>query len=192
MIRASQLSPMEKFQNALKDLPQRGEGLHVAILGAANLGVAAHLTEDDMIDAFSAIDRAFKPGEIEDAVSKAILDAEDQAQGKLRQSKPREPMTKAAKAGKILVEDPERTARLQADLIEAGGGEVDPFGPELRAASNPLPDLIPAVPGMEGSEFGGGVISFLREAYHLDDWIFIGSGREGRWKQRSHTKTVAD
>ena len=180
-----------RFFEAVKNLPERGEGLHVAILGAANIGVDAGLTEDAIVETFSAVDRDFKPNEVEEAVAKAFDDDNKATNIKAKLKTP-VPVKKAAKAGKLLLDDPERTARLQAALIEAGGGEVDPFGPVLRAASNPPPDLIPAVPGMEGAEYGGGMLSFLRVAYRPDDRLFIGNGMEGRWKQRSHIKTVAE
>ena len=177
-----------RFREALNRLPQRGEGLHSALLGVCNMGVAAGIKEDVLIETISALDREFKENEIEEAVAKALDDATQATNLKAKLKMPA-PVKKAAKAGKLLLDDPERTARLQASLIEAGGGEVDPFGPDLRAASNPPPDLIPAIPGMEGSECLGGLFTFLRVAFRADDNIYIGTGREGKHRQRSHIKT---
>lgn len=180
----------QKFLESVTTLPQRGEGLHVAILGAANLGVAASLSRDAIVEEISSVDRDFKPNEVEEAVDKALVDAEDWASG-THERKPRTPMTKAVAAGRILEENKERAAQLQAALIEAGGGAVDPFGPELRAASNPPPDLIPAVPGMEGSEHRRDMLMFLRTVFKPEDQLYIGNGMETKFYQRDHVKPVA-
>lgn len=179
---------LQQFQEALATMPRRGEGLHCATLSLANKAKRAGLSRDAAIEAISGLDRDFKPNEVEEAVEKAFADADGQFM-LLRMRKMPAPVKKAANAGKLLLDDAERTARLQAALIEAGGGEVDPFGPELRAASNPPPDLIPAVPGMEGSECPGGLFTFLRVAFRADDKIYIGTGREGKHKQLCHIKT---
>ena len=179
---------LQQFQEALATMPRRGEGLHRATLSVAHKAKKAGLSRDAAIEAISALDRDFKPNEVEEAVEKAFADADDSA--KPRRRKMPAPVKKVAKTGELLLKDAERTAKLQAALIEAGGGEVDPFGPELRAASNPPPDLIPAIPGMEGSEFLGGLFTFLSVAFRPDDKIYIGTGREGKYNQRSHIKTV--
>jgi len=188
MISLTKRGALRKFQRSLESLPDRGSGLHAGIMSCANFGKAASLSKDAVIEAISALDRDFKPNEVEEAVEKAFADADDSA--KPRRRKMPAPVKKVAKTGELLLKDAERTARLQAALIEAGGGEVDPFGPELRAASNPPPDLIPAIPGMEGSEFLGGLFTFLSVAFRPDDKIYIGTGREGKYNQRSHIKTV--
>lgn len=177
----------QQFQEAMAKLPKRGEGLHCATLGAANLGVAAGLSRDAIVEAISSVDREFKPNEIEEAVDKAFADADGSSKRRKKRKVPA-PVRKVAKTGELLLKDAERTARLQAALIEAGG-EVDPFGPGLRAASSPPPDLIPAIPGMEGSECLGGLFTFLRVAFRADDNIYIGTGRERKHRQRSHIKT---
>ena len=163
--------------------------MHCATLSLANKAKRAGLSRDAAIEAISGIDRDFKPNEVEEAVEKAFADADGPSMLRRMRKMPA-PAKKAAKAGKLLLNDAERTARLQTALIEAGGGgEVDPFGPALRAASNPPPDLIPAVPGMEGSECLGGLFTFLRVAFRADDKIYIGTGREGKHRQRNHVKT---
>jgi len=180
---------MQQFEEARSRLPRRGEGLHCATLSLANKAKRAGLSRDAAIEAISGIDRDFKPNEVEEAVEKAFADADGPSMLRRMRKMPA-PAKKAAKAGKLLLNDAERTARLQTALIEAGGGgEVDPFGPALRAASNPPPDLIPAVPGMEGSECLGGLFTFLRVAFRADDKIYIGTGREGKHRQRNHVKT---
>ena len=180
---------LQQFQEALATMPRRGEGLHCATLSLANKAKRAGLSRDAAIEAISGLDRDFKPNEVVEAVEKAFAEADGSPKRRKKRKVPA-PVRKAAKAGKLLFDDAERTARLQAALIEAGGsGEVDPFGPELRAASNPPPDLIPAISGMEGSECLGGLFTFLRVAFRADDNIYIGTGREGKHRQRSHIKT---
>lgn len=192
MISLIQAGALQKFNNALKKLPQRGEGLHVAILGAADLGVAAELSEDAIIEAISALDRDFKPGEIEDAVAKAFADAEDWRNG-MCEVKPRSSMTKAAAAGRILAEDKERAAKLQAALIEKGGGSVDPFSPELRLMSNPQFELVPSIAGIPGSEHRRDMLVFLSLVFfNYADLLYVGNGREAKYYQSDHVKTVAD
>ena len=180
----------QRFFEAVEDLPHRGEGLHAAILGAANLGVAAGFTEDALIEAISAVDRDFKPNEIEEAVDKAMADAEDQSEDMLRGREPRVPATKAVAAGRILAADKNRAARLQAALIEKGGVSLDPFGPEVQASSNPQPELVQPCAGMDGSECRRGVLTFLKTAFHATDILYIGNGMEAKYYQRDHVKTV--
>lgn len=179
---------LQQFQEALATMPRRGDGLHIATLSVANKAKRVGLSRDAAIEAISSLDRDFKPNEVEEAVEKAFAEADGSSKLRKKGKMP-VPVKKAAKAGKLLLDDSERTARLQAALIEAGGGEVDPFGPELYAASNPPPDLIPAIPGMEGSECLGGLFTFLRTAFQYGDKIYIGTGREGKHKQLCHIKT---
>ena len=198
MISLKQAGALQKFNKALNTLPKRGEGLHVALMGLCNRAVVAHLTEDETIEAISSLDRDFKPGEIEDAVDKAFRDAEDQANGRPREHKAREhkarvPMTKAAAAGRILTDNKERAAQLQTALIAKGGGAVNPFTPELRASSNPPFDLVPAIPGMEGSEHRRDMLMFLSSVFfNFTDLLYIGNGREAKYYQGDHVKTVAE
>lgn len=181
-----------RFLEAAKTLPERGQGLHVAILGAANLGVAAGLSEDVIVDSISAVDRDFKPNEIEEAVDKALADVEDQADGPPRIREPRVPESKAVAAGRILAADKERTRRLQSALIEKGGGSIDPFGPEVLNASNPTPELVPPCAGMNGSECRRSVMTFLKTVFLPTDILYIGNGMEAKYYQRDHVKTVVE
>ena len=190
MIDLTKVAALRRFQNELKDLPQRGEGLHVAILGVANLGVSAGLKEEELVEAISSIDRDFKPGEVEEAVDKALADVEDWSTG-TRDFKPRISMTKAVAAGRILAENKERAAKLQAALIEKGGGSIDPFTPELRATSNPQFELVPAFSGMLGSEHRRDVLAFLNTVFLPTDILYIGNGMEAKFYQRDHVKPVA-
>lgn len=190
MINLTRVGALKRFQKGIEELPQRGEGLHVALMGLCNRGAAAHLTEDELIESIMAVDRDFKPGEIEDAVTKAFADAEEWRNG-MREVKPRAPMTKAAAAGRILAEDKERAAQLQATLIAKGGGSVDPFGSELHAMSNPQIELVPPIAGIPGSEHRRDMLSFLR-LFSPKSALYIGKGTETRCEQANHIKTVEE
>lgn len=198
MYNQQKLNKKLRFRTALNDLPERGEGLHGAILGVCNLGVQACMSEDELYEEFSAMDRDFKPHEIEDAIQKAMDNEEWEPEdgGNTSASGTRYSraacMSPLAAAGKILAEDPERAARLKERLIQAGGGEMDPFGPEVRAASNPLPPIVPAFEHLPGSEFCSGMLSFLNVAYRPNDILYIGSRYENKEKQREHIKTAAN
>ncbi len=183
---------LQQFQDAMAKLPRRGNGLHAAILGAANYGVAAGMSENELVEAISAVDRDFKPNEVEEAVNKAMADAEEQSVGMLHGREPRVPATRAVAAGRILAADNERAARLQAALIEKGGVSLDPFGPEVQAASNPQPELVPPCARMEGSECRRNVLTFLKTVFHSTDILYVGNGMETKYYQRDHVKTVGE
>lgn len=181
----------QKFLESVTTLPQRGEGLHVAILGAANLGVAAGLSEDAIVEAISAVDRDFKPNEVVEAVEKAFADAEDGNNGS-HERKPRAVVTKAVAAGRILEENKERAAKLQAALIEKGGGSVNPFSPELRTSSNPQFELVPPIAGIPGSEHRRDMLMFMETVFKPDDKLYIGNGIESKFYQPQHVKPVKE
>ena len=181
-----------RFLEAAKTLPERGEGLHVAILGAANFGVAAGLSEDAIVEAISAIDRDFKPNEVEEAVDKALADVEDQADGPLRIREPHVPESKAVAVGRILAADKDRSQRLQTALIERGGESLDPFGAEVLTMSNPQFELVPPIAELSGSEHRRGALTFLETVFLPTDILYIGNGMEAKYYQRDHVKTVVE
>lgn len=191
MISLIQAGALQKFNNTLNEMPDRGNGLHVSILGVANLGVAAGLSEDAIIKAISSLDRDFKPGEIEDAVAKAVDDPEDRCNG-TREVKPRKPMTKAAAAGRILTDNKERAAQIQSALIAKGGEAVDPFSVEIRALSNPPFEPVPPIAGIEGSEHRRDMLLFLKTVFNHDDRLYIGNGMESKFYQPQHVKPVKE
>jgi len=198
MYNLQKLNKKLRFRTALNDLPERGEGLHGAILGVCNLGVQAGMSEDELYEEISAMDRDFKPHEIEDAIQTAMNskdwepgDSEGSSASGTRLSRA-VCMSSLAAAGKLLAEDPVRAAKLKEHLIQAGGGELDPFGPEVRAASNPLPPIVPAIEHLAGSEFCSGMLSLLNVAYFPDDILYIGNRYESKEKQREHIKSAAN
>lgn len=190
MINLTRIGALKRFHRSLELMPERGGGLHAGIMTSANYAQAASLSKVAAIEAISSIDRDFKPGEIEDAVDKAFADAEEWRNG-MREVKPRTPMTKATAAGRILAEDKERAAQLQAALIAKGGGSVDPFSPELHAMSNPQFELVPTLAGIPGSEHRRDMLSFLR-LFSPKSVLYIGKGTETRCEQANHIKTVEE
>ncbi len=195
----------QAFLESLNDMPERGEGLHDYTMGLCNRGILAGFTGDELYEILEPL-RPWHPGELEATIQKAEEEAPDwtpddsqdayavdhQTIGSTTMKYARRCDPKAAAIGKILTEDPERTAKIRENLIQAGGGEIDPFGPEIRAASNPQPDIIPSVELLPGSEFASGMLGFLRTAYRLDDPIYIGNRYESGEKQREHIKSSAN
>ena len=196
MIRCSE--PSNDFLAALENLPERGEGLHDYTMGLCNKGINAGYTADQLYDILEPL-RPWNPNELESTIQKAEEEAPDWSPddsqdtnrpNTMKRSRPCDP--EAAAVGKILTENPERAAKIRASLILAGGGEIDPFGPEVRAASNPQPDIIQPMGLLPGSEFAGGMLSFLRVAYRPDDLLYIGSKYEKGDAQRAHIKPAGE
>lgn len=198
MYNLQKINQKQRFRAALNDLPERGRGLHGAILGVCNLGVRAGMSEDELYEEISAMDREFKSHEIEEAIQTVMNskdwepgDGEGSSASGTRYSKAT-CMSPLAAAGKLLAEDPVRAAKLKESLVQAGGGEMDPFAPEVRAASTPLPPIVPAIEHLVGSEFCSGMLSFLPVTYHMDDILYIGNRYESKEKQREHVRSVAN
>ena len=188
----------QAFLESLKDMPQRGEGLHDYTMGLCNRGIRAGFTADELYDILEPL-RPWHPNELESTIQKAEEEAGDWqpeddgnsfTSGKPKYSRAA-CTSPAAAAGKILDEDPERAAKIQANLIRIGGGEIDPFGPEVRAASNPKPNIIPRIWPLVGSEFASGMLTFLRTAYRPDDILYIGNKKETHDRQPDHIKPVS-
>ncbi len=196
MIRYS--GPTNDFLAALENMPERGEGrLHNYTMGLCNKGINAGLTADQLYDILEPL-RPWRPNELESTIQKAeeeahewsSEDSQDVHANRTKRARACDPH--AAAAGKILTEAPERAAKIRVNLIQAGGGEIDPFSPEVRAASNPQPDIIPPVEHFVGSEFASGMLNFLRVVYRPDDLLYIGNKKESHDKQPDHIKSVSN
>jgi len=181
----------QQLQEAMAKLPNRGDGLHGATLGLANSCRNLGLSADAAIEAISAIDRDFKPHEVEEAVNKAFSGEKGRNNG-TRGVKPREPMTKAAAAGRILAENKERAEQLQSALIEKGGVSIDPFSLEVRAMSNPQFELVSPIAGIPGSEHRRDMLAFLEAVFKPDDKLYIGHEMESKFYQPQHIKPVKE
>ena len=197
MIRCSE--PTNDFLAALENLPERGEGrLHNYTMGLCNKGIKAGLTADQLYDMLEPL-RPWRPNELESTIQKAEEEASDwspddsqDAHMSSTTKRARRCDPDAAAVGKILTEDPERAARIRESLIQAAGGELDPFGPEVCAASNPPPELTTPVNNLTGSEYASGMIQFLQVAYRPDDLLYIGRKKDDHERQKAHIKPAGE
>ena len=199
MLDRQKLNP--KQQAFLDDLeatmPQRGEGrLHRYIMGCCNQGINLGFTADDLYEFLEPM-RPWRPNELESTIQKAADEAGEWQTGGTftggkarKQKRVRQHKSEASVAGNILTKDPDRAAKIRDALIQSVGGVLDPFGPEIRAASN-LPSSIIAP---EDEEVAGleSLLLFLKAAYLPDDKLFIGRKKASHSEQRSHVKTVAE
>ena len=186
----------EAFYEACRNLPPPGGGCHAALLGAANYGILAGLTEADI---FRELRQAVKPGsrtvsdrEIWEAVAKAEQDAGHRiSRQHYPGMTPQERFDAAAiqKAAAILAEDKARAQSLREKLIAAGGGEQSPFNADLWEASNPHPGS-----GYEQyTAPAADMLLFLRELYQPDDYLYIVDVvKKPRKMQADHVKTVSE
>lgn len=165
----------EAFAEACRNLPPPGGGCHNALLGAANYGAMAGLSEADI---FAFLRAGVKPGarrisdrEIQDAISKAMTGAP--ARRINRPSRPAwTPTAKAA--GDLLKQNNDRALALRERLIAAGGGEISPFAAEIWESSSPHP-------GAGFEQFpapAADALLFLQELYQPDDFLYIGTSFE--------------
>ena len=196
----SRLTQKQKdFLDDLPNMPERGVGeLHHDIMGRCNRGINAGFTADQLYEILEPM-RPWRPNELESTIQKAAEKPSDWQGGRLSDTRTngnpkrtKNRKTEADVAGEMLTGAPERAAKIREALIQSVGGAIDPFGPEVRAASNPPPDIIPAVDGMIGSEFASGMIRFLQVAYRPDDLLFIGYKKSGHEQQREHIKPAGE
>jgi hypothetical protein len=189
----------EVFAEACRNLPPPGSGCHAALLGAANYGILAGLSEADI---FAELRRAVKPGnrtvsdrEIWEAITKAMTDTGAAGSRISRQSyqaaTPQEQnnIATAKAAADILKQDESRALALREKLIAAGGGKISPFDADIWEASDPHP-------GSGYEQFtapAADMLLFLREVYQPDDYLYVGDGYEKPGRiQADHVKTVSE
>jgi|GEM_PF-340833 len=175
----------EKYRNALNSLPQRGGGLHGALMSVCNLGVYAGIPGQILLNEITATGRAFRRGEVAETIGKAEREVGKQTEFKIH----------APSSGReyavILKADKEKAAAIQEKLIQKGG-EIDPFGADVWENSNPHPESFPRSGGLDGSECCADMLLFLWELYHPEDRLYIGSGYEKPAQQPEHIKTVSE
>lgn len=169
----------KKYKDALIALPQRGGGLHAALMGVANLGVLAGLTDQQLYDGLKASGRAFRRGEIEETIKEA-------RQGKRCNAIPLSVFKAKANCYEKIAEDKKT---IFADYIRSMPG-IDPFGPDLWGVSNPRPSALDPLPGIEGSQYRSDMILFLSAVYKASDILYIGNGFERKEQQPEHIKPV--
>ena len=174
----------EKYRNALNSLPQRGNGLHSALMRVCNLGVSAGIPGQALLHEITATGRRFKRGEVAEAIAKAESDT-----GRQSGFKTNEPNS-GREYSAILAAEKEKATAIQEKLIQQGG-EIAPFGADVWECSNPHPESFPRSGGLEGSECCSDMLLFLRELYPPEDLLYIGSGFEKTAQQPEHIKTVS-
>lgn len=170
-----------KYRESLRNLPERGGGLHGALQSVCNLGMIAGIPENVLCDEIRATGRAFKPHEIEDAIRTAAKGVTGHTHGKYE--------SRGSIIGQRFKSDPTLAEKTKTALIHAGGGAADPFAPGLRTASNP------PLPPPSGDLTGHctDTIAFLSELYNPGDLLYIGSGKEKKGDyQESHIATAGN
>ena len=186
----------EAFYEACRNLPPPGSGCHAALLGAANHGILAGLTEADI---FRELRQAIKPGsrtvsdrEIWEAIAKAKSDTGHRiSRQHYPGMTPQERFDAAAiqKAADILAEDKAGALALRKKKIAEGGGEQSPFNADIWEASDPHPGS-----GYEQyTAPAADMLLFLREAYQPGDYLYIVDDLEKpRRMQADYVKTVSE
>ncbi len=186
----------EAFYEACRNLPPPGSGCHAALLGAANHGILAGLTEADI---FRELRQAIKPGsrtvsdrEIWEAIAKAKSDTGHRiSRQHYPGMTPQERFDAAAiqKAAAILAENKAGALEYRKKKIAEGGGETSIFNADLWEASNPHPGS-----GYEQyTAPAADMLLFLRELYQPDDYLYIVDVvKKPREMQADHVKTVSE
>lgn len=201
MLDRQKLNPKQRafLVDIEENMPQRGEGrLHRYVMGSCNRGINLGFTADELFEFLEPM-RPWRPNELESTIQKAADEAGEWQAGETftggkdrKQKRVRQHKSEASVAGDILTNDPDRAARIREALIQSVGGAINPFGPEVRAASN-LPSCITSPEnGMEGVAGLESLLLFLKVAYLPDDKLFIGRKKASHSEQRSHVKTVAE
>ena len=169
-----------KYRESLRNLPERGGGLHGALQSVCNLGMIAGIPENVLYDEISATGKAFKPHEIEDAIRTAAKDITGHTHLSFGRRESRGGLIgQRFKSDRMLAE------KTKAALIHAGGGAVDPFAPAIRAASKLPP------PSGDLTGHCSDTIAFLSELFDPGDVLYIGTGKEQKGDcQQSHVKTA--
>lgn len=168
-------SVLDRYHNGLHTLPRPGNGCHRALLGVANCGVMAGLTDGQIVaDILAAIpmdgNRRVSEAEVRDAVHRARQDLS-----------PVRPRTASfpgpastpswTLSGYRPVSHGQRGQpqhvdwdRVRDEIVAAGGGELDPHGPDFWESSPIQIDW----PRAEDA------VRFLSLMYEPDEYVFVG------------------
>ena len=163
------------YRAALAHIPAPGcgGGCHTALLGVANYAVMVGRTDNEALEeirvAIPLGRRTVPDKEILDALQRARRDIEspEPNRPRLQRPQPRPRTAEEIRAG--VLKDESIAAELRRAMIEAGGGEFDPFRNEVRESS---PIRIDAY--SEAYPYAADMIPLLRNLYRPDDILFIG------------------
>lgn len=173
---------IEKYRAALAGLPQRGGGLHSALLSVCNLGISAGLADQQLFNEIRATGRAFRRGEIEEAIAKS----HDEKTSSIAID------TTGKRIQRYFTEHPDEAESKAKELVEKGGGNIDPFSVDLWEESSPHPGAFDRLGGLDGSERCADMLLFLQELYSPDEFLYIGNMLEKFDRQPEHVKTISD
>ena len=179
----------ERYREALATIPAPGGGgCHAALLGVASLGIMAGRDDNTMLAEIRASipagRRKVPDTEIKDAIQRAHKDTAPMDQNNPRPRPIPPPRRTPAEHLAEALRDTEQAAALQASMMEAGGGSLDPEGADVWEAS---PVRIEA--RSEQFPFSGDMLPILEHLYRPDDVLFIGSRYDSG---ADHVKTAAD
>lgn len=179
----------ERYRAALAAMPAPGGGgCHAALLGVANLGIMTGRNDDAILSDVRlhvpAGRRKVADCEIMDAIHRAHKDTAP-LNGTAPRPRPMPPPRRTyAEQVADMLRNPEKAAALQAYIIAAGGGELDPEGADVWEAS---PVRIEAYSGR--FPYAGDMLLLLEQLYQPDDVLFIGNRYDAG---RENIRTAAD
>ena len=176
------------YQAALASIPAPGTGCHPALLGVANYAVMAGRSDTEALAEIRAAipqgDRFVDDGEIVEAIERARQDTTAFAHGRASRRRITPVRRTVSEIRAAVVEDETNAEKLRNSVIEAGGGELDPFGVEVRENS---PIRLEAY--SEAFPHAGDMLLLLRHLYQPDDILFIGRRYDAK---RDNLKTAAE
>ena len=173
----------ELFYTKVRELPHRGGGLDVALIGACNTGINAGIPPHE-IHAAITLERGqeLRPGELDRALKRAIADS-----GGTYTPIHHTPRTPEERTRERINQDEAKKEELNARLAL---GEIPMDAPELWEASEPRPQGGKEIPGMPGAEALPDILSFLKTFYTPEEKIYIGNKMENQASQAAHVLTV--
>ena len=178
----------KRYRKALAEIPAPGTGCHPYLLGVANLAVMAGRSDDEALAeiraAIPAGDRIVDDQEIKDALLKARQDTSAFNTGVAPRQRITPRHRTVAEIRAQVLKDETNAAMLRRAVIEAGGGELDPFGSEVRESSpirlGSYSEMFP---------YAGDMLLVLKHLYQPDDVVFIGRKYDST---RDNIKTAAE
>ena len=178
----------KRYRKALAEIPAPGTGCHPYLLGVANYAVMAGRSDEEM---FAEIRASIPPGtrdvpdwEIWTAINTARQDTPVFAGGGVHFPPIPKPRRTGADIRAKVLEDETTAAELRRAVLAAGGGELDPFGAEVRESS---PVRLEAY--SETFPHAGSMLLLLRHLYRPDDPLFIGRQYDAK---QENIKTAAE
>ena len=163
----------KRYQAALAEIPAPGTGCHPYLLRVANYAIMAGRTDEEALAEIRAAipqgNRRVDDREIDEAVQRARQDTTAFARGRASRRRITPVRRTVADIRAQILKDETNAEKLRRAVIEAGGGELDPFGAEVRENS---PIRLEAY--SEAYPHAADMLPLLRNLYRPDDVLFIG------------------